>query len=164
MESHLATELHIRNRDCAGMGSGRKDRGFSNLPGVSTLQHFLSTKNKCIILIYLPKYSSNFLMSYCITGNRKKQLYRLSQSQNNCTKYPVLLETLEPVIRSGWEVWDPAVEQFLSTQCSCHSVLCHAGSCCLIIIFIIDFLSLFLLPWERVSWTFFRLSLCQFSE
>ncbi len=96
VESHLATELHIRNRDCASMGSGRKDRGFSNLPGVSTLQNVLSPKNKCIIFIYLPKYGSNFLMSYCITGNRK----------NNFIVFPshkIIVQN----IRSYWKLWNP---------------------------------------------------------
>jgi hypothetical protein len=58
-----------------------------------------------------------------------------------------------------------AEEQFLSTQCCCHSVLWLIGSCRIIIIFIINnFISLLFLLQERVSWTFFRLSLCQFSD
>ncbi len=55
-------------------------------------------------------------------------------------------------------------EQFLSTQCCCHSVLWHTDS---------QFSALsspsnttsslfFILPWESVSWPFFRLSLCVF--
>jgi hypothetical protein len=56
-----------------------------------------------------------------------------------------------------------AKEQFLSTQCCCHSGLCHTGSHH-IIIFIIDFISLLLLSLRKNKLNFFMLSLCQFSD
>jgi hypothetical protein len=52
-----------------------------------------------------------------------------------------------------------AEKQFHSTQCHCHSVLWHTDSHRIFIIFIFYFISLLFLPRERVSWTFFLLSL-----
>ncbi len=56
-----------------------------------------------------------------------------------------------------------AEEQFLSTQCRSHSFLWHTGTHCILIILIIsNIISLLLLTLRRVSWNFFRVSLCQF--
>jgi hypothetical protein len=52
---------------------------------------------------------------------------------------------------------------FINTQCRCHSVLCHTDSHRIIIVIIHNIIPLLILPWERVSWTFFRLSLYLFS-
>ncbi len=51
------------------------------------------------------------MASFCVIvlPGIEKWLYFLPQSQNNCKKYPVLSETVEPAMRSSLEVGAPAI-------------------------------------------------------
>jgi hypothetical protein len=73
-----------------------------------------------------------------------------------------------PTPHSSADIWEePYIlspeKEFRSTQCCCHSVLWCTGSHLIIIIInsINNNISLFIIAWERVSWLFFRLSLCR---
>ncbi len=71
--------------------------------------------------------------------------------------YPALTLQLIADMRRELYILSPE-DEFLSTHCCCRMVLTSSSSSSAMMMTSL----IFIIPWERVSWLFFRLSLCLF--